>query len=333
MSTRSRRRRRRVGVAIVGLAATIAIVVLALRDVSPVGHFSSAEHAHRFDRAYSEAMEELPEGAQSLDVRTDFGIVRLYRFDAKEPPGVASRGEVPLVLVPGRASASPVWADNIESLRTIGPLYLIDLLGEPGESVQSRPIDTDADQAAWLHQVLETLPEPEVHLVGYSIGGWTAANLAVHDSSRVASLTLIDPASTFADLPVELVVRSIPASVPWLPKSWRDDFASYTAGGAPVEDEPIAQLIEAGMQGYRIKLPAPTRFSDAELASIEAPTLVIIAGESVMHDPEDAAATAERALVDATVLTYDGASHAVNGEEPKRLADDIAAIVASVRAQ
>ena len=33
-------------------------------------------------------------------------------------------------------------------------------------SVQERPITSHADQAQWLHEVLHTLPEPQVHLVG-----------------------------------------------------------------------------------------------------------------------------------------------------------------------
>lgn len=99
-----------------------------------------------------------------LDVRTDYGVVRVYRF--------AGTGEVesPLLLLPGRASASPVWADNLPGLLEIGDVYTIDLLGEPGMSVQERPIADDEVQAAWLHQVLEALPEDSFHVIGLSIG-------------------------------------------------------------------------------------------------------------------------------------------------------------------
>jgi hypothetical protein len=38
---------------------------------------------------------------------------------------------------------------------------------------------------------------------------------------------------TFNNLSVEAIVRTIPASVRWFPKAWRDGFASWTANGAP----------------------------------------------------------------------------------------------------
>lgn len=67
--------------------------------------------------------------ARDQRVGTDFGIVRVYRFDGRG-------GSAPTVLLPGRASATPAWADNMPSLLEIGDVYTIDLLGEPGMSVQ-----------------------------------------------------------------------------------------------------------------------------------------------------------------------------------------------------
>ena len=212
----------------VGTAALVVLVaVLALRDTSTVGHFTSGQGKDEFTAAYRSAMRLLPEPDATIDARTSFGIVRLYRFDGENTDAT------PLVLLPGTASGSPVWADNLPGLRADRTVYTVDLLGEPGASVQDRPVESDEEQARWLDEALAGLPHPRFHLVGLSIGGWTATNLAVHAPRRVASLVLLDPAVTFADLPLETVVRSIPAAVPWLPRSWRDDFGSWTAGGAP----------------------------------------------------------------------------------------------------
>ncbi|QSB13580.1 alpha/beta hydrolase [Natronosporangium hydrolyticum] len=320
---RHRWRRRQTVLVAAGAALVLLLVagVFALRSPSPVGHWDSADGHDRYLAAYTEAFADLPEPQQTHDVRTDFGVVRVYRF--------AGTGDAaaPLVLLPGRAAASPVWADNLPLLLEIGDVYTIDLLGEPGKSVQERPIRDDADQAEWLHQTLQALPEPEFHIVGMSIGGWTAVNLAIHRPATVASVTTVDPVFVFADMPLGTIVRSIPASLPWLPKSWRDSFNSYTAGGAEVEDVPVADMIEAGMQHYRLRLPQPSRISEDELAGLGVPVLAIIAGDSVMHDAERAAATAERALPDGVVHLYDGASHAVNGEHPEQIADDLDAFL------
>ena len=318
-----RRRWRRTRITLAVLAAAVVVTAFAVRSPSPVGHWDGAEGQDRFLAAYDEAFADLPTPEQTLDVRTDYGVVRVYRF--------AGSGDAasPLVLLPGRASASPVWADNLPSLLKVGDVYTIDLLGEPGKSVQERPITDDADQAAWLNQVLTALPEEAFHVVGLSIGGWTAANLALHDPSHLDSVVLIEPVYVFGDIPLGTVFRSLPAAVSWLPKSWRDGFNSYTAGGAPVEDVPVADMIEAGMQHYALKLPQPTRISEDGLASLDLPVLAVIAGRSVMHDAKAAADTARNVLPDGNVKVYPDASHAVNGEHPDQIAADIAEFIAA----
>lgn len=301
--------------ALTALAVVVSVAVL--RSPSPVGYFTSAQAQDRYLAAYRQAMADLPEPDRTLDVRTGYGVVRLYYFTG------ADRAADPLLLLPGRSSASPVWADNVPSLLRSRSLYTVDLLGEPGLSIQQRPIETPQDHARWLHEVLLSLPEQRIHLLGLSIGGWAAVNLAAHRPEKVASLTLIEPVLVFADLSLEAIVRSIPASVRWFPKAWRDSFASWTANGAPVEDVPVARMIEAGMQTYVLKLSAPNRISEQQLRKLDIPTLVLLAGESGMHDSADAADLARRTLPQATVNVYPQASHAINGEYPDRIAADV----------
>lgn len=320
--TRRRRRRRRRRIVLAVVAILVVVMAFAMRTPSPVGHWDSAEGQDRYLAAYDEAFEALPEPDQAQDVRTDYGFVRVYRF---EGTGAA---ETPMVLLPGTASGAPVMADNLPSLLAVGDVYLLDLLGEPGRSVQERPITSAAEQADWLDQTLAALQEDTFHLMGLSIGGWTATNLALHAPEHVETLTVIDPVQVFDDMPLETIVRSIPAAFSWLPKSWRDSFNSYTAGGAPVEDVPVADMIEAGMQHYRMKLPQPERISPDQLSSLDMPVLAFIAGQSVMHDPQLAAETAQQALPAGTVHVYPEASHAINGEYPDQLAVDVAEFLA-----
>lgn len=318
---RQRGRRRRL--ALVGAVGAALTATLLLPGGTPVGHFTSADAHDRFRVAYDRALADLPVPERVRDLRTGYGVVRVYQFASTAPQGGADA--VPIVLLPGRGAASPVWADNLPGLRRLAPVYAIDLLGEPGLSVQARPIVDDAEQAAWLHEVLAQLPEPRVDLLGMSIGGWTAANLAVHRPERVRSLVLLDPVLVFAPLAPAAVVRSVPASVRWFPRAWRDDFASWTANGAPVEDEPVAAMIEAGLQTYALALPPAGRPTEQELAGLDRPVLVVVAGRSRLHDPVRVARTATDRLPRARVVVYADASHAVNGEQPARIAADVAA--------
>lgn len=305
------------------LAAAALAGVIFLRTPAPVGHWTGKAAQDRYLVAYAAAFDRLPRPEQVLDIRTDYGVVRVYWFKGR------SEGRAPLVLLPGRASASPVWAANLPSLLAFDDVYLVDLLGEPGLSIQGRPIADDADQAAWLAQVIEALPEKQVNLVGLSIGGWTAVNLALHEPAKIVSLTLIEPALVFGNLPLETIVRSIPAALPFTPKAWRDDFNAYTAGGASVRNEPVAHLIEAGMAGYRLRLPAPARITEEQLGSLRLPTLVFLAGRSVMHDGAEAKIVAERALPSVTVRFFPEATHAINGEYPDQIAAEMRTFLTS----
>jgi pimeloyl-ACP methyl ester carboxylesterase len=307
-----------------GLAGLLAFLGWWLDDGSTVGHYASPADRERFLATYATAMRALPAPQQTRDLRTSFGTVRVYRFAG------AHDDRAPLLLLPGRAAPTPVWADNLPGFLALRSVYTIDLLGEPGYSVQERPLTNDDDQAAWLHEVIALLPESKVHVVGLSIGGWTAMNLAVHRPQKIASLTLIEPVFVFTSMSLEAILRSIPASVPSLPRSWRDGFNSWTAGGAPVEHEPVAEMIEAGMQTYQLKLPVPSVIDPERIAAVEAPALAILAGASPMHDANAAAAVARRVLKHGTVKVYPGASHAINGERPAEIAAEVAALLARV---
>lgn len=312
--------------AIVLVAVALLAGLWAFRTpAAPVGYFTSAAAQDRFLRTYDRAMKDLPAPDRTQDIRTGYGVARLYHFPGR---GADAGTKAPLLLLPGTMSASPVWADNLPSLLGLRSVYTVDLLGEPGMSVQQRPISSPRDHAQWLHDMLRALPEPQVHMVGLSIGGWTAMNLVVRHPEKLASVTLIEPVRVYADLSFGAITRSISASVKWLPRSFRDDFASWTANGAPVEDVPVAEMIEAGMQTYAIKKSGPDLLTHEQLSGVRIPVLAILAGKSRMHDTTEAAETAKQAPTGATVLVYPDASHAINGEYPDKIATDMGTFLA-----
>jgi pimeloyl-ACP methyl ester carboxylesterase len=71
----------------------------------------------------------------------------------------------------------------------------------PGFGASDTPpwLDTIADLANFYLDFLDQLDLRGVHLVGSSLGGWIAAELAVRNSSRLASLTLIGAAGIHVD--------------------------------------------------------------------------------------------------------------------------------------
>ena len=62
-----------------------------------------------------------------------------------------------------------------------------------GESETPAWLDNVGDLACFYLDFLEALGLDRVHLIGNSLGGWIAAELAVRDQHRLRTLTLVSP--------------------------------------------------------------------------------------------------------------------------------------------
>ncbi|HDR4483393.1 TPA: alpha/beta hydrolase [Bacillus cereus] len=280
------------------------------RDDNKIGHFISEKGKEDFQIAYDESMALLPKPNDTKDIKTKYGTIRTYYFTKEE-----NKHKEPILLLPGRGASTPMWVSNLEDLREKRPVYTIDLLGEPGMSVQTKVIENQKQQAEWLNEVIEGLGLERVHIVGVSIGGWTTMNLARYNPEHIATASLLDPVFVFAQISIKMILASIPASVPIVSKFLREKMLSYISGGAEAsDDEPIAKLIESGMRNYKLKTPAPDLFSKEDLKSIDIPVLALMAEKSTMHNSVKAVETGKKYVKDIDIVSWKNASHAINGE-------------------
>ncbi|MDT5191075.1 MAG: hypothetical protein QOI28_3326 [Mycobacterium sp.] len=267
-------------------------------------------------QAYQTGMAGLPPFSALADVPTSFGTVRAYRFD-----GPAENSSTPVVLLPGRNASTPMWRANLPGVLEGRTAYCVDLLGEAGRSVQEKPITGPDDQAQWLDETLAGLGLDAAHLMGVSIGGWTATNCAVRRQGRVASLVLLDPAMTFARIPLKTALVSGALFAPSVPEALRRRVLRWIAGGADADDSVLeAALISAGASDFVLRTPMPKVFTDDQLRSLDIPVLAFLAGRSVIHDAERAATRARNLLPNGQIEFWAEASHAINGEYPEEIA-------------
>ncbi len=91
------------------------------------------------------------------------------------------------------AAGVPPWNKFFELLAAKFQVLLPQHPGFGTDQFASR-IRNIADLAMYYLDYLDGMPGGTVHLVGHSLGGWVAAELATRNCSRLASLTLIAPA-------------------------------------------------------------------------------------------------------------------------------------------
>ncbi|GAB0102160.1 alpha/beta hydrolase [Nocardia sp. JMUB6875] len=288
-----------------------------------VGYFRETAGYRRYAAAYRDGFENLPPVRETLDVATSFGTVRAYRFGEGEA--------TPLVLLPGRQAATPMWAANLPGLLAVRPVITLDLLGEPGLSVQSKPLTDDADQATWLSEALAELESRPVHVLGVSIGGWSAVNLAVRHPERVASLITLDAPFVFGGVTWKMILVSLGSVLPGMPEKWRNKLLSWISGGVSApEDLPEGRLIASGMKDFAAYLPMTKQPAKEQLSVLGMPYLGIFAGRSIVHNAKKMAARARKLVPGGQFEVWPEASHAINGEFPDEIAARVAKFLGEV---
>ncbi|MDA9448347.1 acetoin dehydrogenase dihydrolipoyllysine-residue acetyltransferase subunit [Bradyrhizobium sp. CCBAU 21360] len=111
------------------------------------------------------------------------------RLRYAERPGQGN----PIILIHGFGGDLNNWLFNIDAVAEAGPVYALDLPGH-GESVKAIPkpgLDALTDA---VEHFMSGLDLKDAHLVGHSMGGAVAVNLARRGRGLVRSLTLISSA-------------------------------------------------------------------------------------------------------------------------------------------
>ncbi|WP_309086717.1 alpha/beta hydrolase [Chelativorans sp.] len=98
----------------------------------------------------------------------------------------------PLLFLHGSSGASS-WLPFMEALSQNHEVFVFE---HPGFGRSENPtwLDTMSDLAFFYLDAIEHLGLSDISLVGASIGGWLAAEIAIRDCRSLASLTLVAPA-------------------------------------------------------------------------------------------------------------------------------------------
>ncbi|ATX78465.1 carboxylesterase BioH (pimeloyl-CoA synthesis) [Mariprofundus aestuarium] len=92
----------------------------------------------------------------------------------------------PVVFLHGWAQSRQIWCNQLE---TFADALFLNLPGHGGAA------DFPAD--AWVETIVEQLPDKPCHLVGWSLGGMLAMQIAAAFPERIASLALVSTTPRF----------------------------------------------------------------------------------------------------------------------------------------
>ena len=234
------------------------------------------------------------------------------------PVSLAERGAGhPVLILHG--GAGPQSVDGFAGLLAAeGPAQVL-VPTHPGFGGTPRPagLDSIASLARVYAQMLDDLGLDDVTVVGNSIGGWIAAEIALLASPRVSGVVLVDAAG--------LVLRDHPAADFFsLTMDQVADLAYYRPDAFRLDLDHLPDQVKAMMAGNQAALAvyAGPAMADAgllgRLAAITVPVLVIW-GEADRMIPVEHGEAYAQAIPGAKILLLPEAGHLPQLEAPDRL--------------
>lgn len=200
--------------------------------------------------------------------------------------------------------------------------FSVVLPSHPGFDASDTPdwLDGISDLAYFYLETIERLDLRNLHLVGASIGGWIAAEMAIRDSSRLASLTLIAAAG----------VRAAGAAMGdpflWSPEAQvrnlvHDQAIASALLQAPASEEELARRLKNRFTSA--KLVWHPRFFSPELQKwlprVRTPTTIVWGADDRLFPIEQAHAF-QRLIPGSSLRIVARCGHLVHVERPDELA-------------
>ena len=241
------------------------------------------------------------------------------------PCRVWTKGSGPKLGFLAGLGGLPRWLPFLDRLAETRTVIAPSLPGYPGGGGHTE-LDTHLDWVLAVRQLVDKAGLAGADLVGASVGGAFAAEMAAIFPDRVAKLVLISPFGLFDD--------TEPAADPWAqrkdvlpglmcadPAKWVE-FVAAPEGANSVE-WPI-EMTRASEAAARAFWPLGNTRLEKRLALIEAPTLVLLGDSDTLLPPSYAAKFVRglKGAIDgrARVETVAGAGHLAYLDQPDAVA-------------
>jgi 3-oxoadipate enol-lactonase len=240
-------------------------------------------------------------------------------------------GGPPLVLVAGLASDSQSWLPVVEPLARRFTVVAYDNRGVGRTTPPDVEIEISllADDCVAL---IDRLGYSKVHLLGHSMGGLIAQDVAARHPDRIDRLILVGTGRRTTDEDDTLLsdmARSLEAGTD--PETWFRELFRWIFTTRFMQDEATAaESIRLAVEypypqtaeQFQKQVDAVARFAGVDPSRIVARTLVMTGEDDVLFPPEEGRSLAMR-LPDAEFLLVPSAAHSVHMESPVPFVDAV----------
>lgn len=219
----------------------------------------------------------------------------------------------PLVLLPGAAATSLMWAPNIQALSEAYRTYAVDQVGETGRSTCTQPVRSLDDLLRWLDELFDALQlGAGINLAGLSYGGALAAQYALHFPRRLNKAVLLAPGNTVLRLSTQSIVRLSLAAIAsrWCLPSLAGWMFADMARKDPKWLEATLEELSMNMRSLQPrKVPIPPVVADAEWAGLQVPTLFLVGEHETIYSAGKAVRRLNRVAPRIRTEVIPGAGH------------------------
>lgn len=269
--------------------------------------YDSPEGKRLVLNAYEELLQQWPIPYELNIVPTSYGETAVLISGTNDLPG--------LILLHGSSSNSAMWMGDVKALSEHYQILAVDIIGEPGFSAESRPSHVGNHYGIWLEEIMKHFNLMRTTVIGNSLGGWMALQLAKYRPNRVTALALLAP-SGLAPARLSFVLKAIPLTLMGEWGTHKLNQIVYGHEEIPEEAKVFGHLI---MEHFTPRIGSLPILTDEELKKLTMPILYIGGEEDALLHTQDSADRLKQHLPQAEIHVLPHTGHVLIHEQEKIL--------------
>lgn len=279
-----------------------------MTDTASTFRTAAGEQAVR--QAYDDTVARLLPDVERIHVETSTGAVHGLAVGPVTAP--------PVVLLHGSGATSIGWAAELADLGRDHRAIALDLPGEAAAPLGTRlPLEPGV-HASWFGEVLAGLGVPRPAVVGESLGGWVALDVATASPDAVGSVLLLSSSGLGPRRVAPLLAAGLLGAAGG---NGRSRALRYLTGPHPKPSasgtgavSPLTALALTTFAHFAPRTDALPVFPPSALAGVSTRVLAVYGARDRMLDARAAARVARSHIPEAEVVLLEDAGHLI----PKR---------------